>query len=203
MGGVLPTVHSELSLNARVRLCRQVSNLGKEVADLRQVMKRMVQLMETLLPSLPQPSVVCPARCSPGHHAYLSHANPAQSFPSSSSSQLASISMDTPMSLPSSPVVVPQHHGVVHHRDAHRPHDLQAGCPVLPSSILPSNSFALHFQPILTETRFPSSPVGSPAASQRKDAASGPIQSRQHSLLMPDRGDVGSGGSTQTELGGT
>uniref|UniRef100_H3DK56 Potassium voltage-gated channel, subfamily H (eag-related), member 8 n=1 Tax=Tetraodon nigroviridis TaxID=99883 RepID=H3DK56_TETNG len=46
-------------------LDQQVSNLGKEVADIRQVMKRMVQLMETLLPSLPQSSVVCPTHCSP------------------------------------------------------------------------------------------------------------------------------------------
>lgn len=191
------------SLNACACLCRQVSNLGKEVADLRQVMKRMVQLMESLLPSLPQSSGVCPTHCSPGHHTCLPHPNPAQSFPSPSSSQMASMSMDTPMSLPSSPVIVPQQHGVVYHRDAHRPQDLQMGCPILPSSLLPSNSFALQFQTILTETRCSSTSVSSPAASQHKDDVSGPITSRQHSPLMPDQGDVSSGGSTQTGLGGT
>lgn len=166
-------------------------------------MKRMVQLMETLLPSLPQSSVVCPAHCSPGHHTYLAHPNPAQSLSLQSASQAASVSMDTPMSLPSSPVIVPQQHSVVHHRDAHRPQDVQAGCPVVTSSLLPSNSFALHFQPILTETHLPSSPV----RSQHKDEISGPIQSRQHSPLMPDQGDVDHhqrpGSSTQTDLGGT
>lgn len=188
------------SLNAGACLCRQVSNLGREVADLRQVMKRMVQLMETLLPSLPPSSGVCPAHCSPGHHTHLPHPNPAQSFPSPSSSQVASISMDTPMSLPSSPVLVPQQHSVVHHRDALRPHDLQMGCPVLAGPLLPSNSFALQFPPILTETRCSSSSASPPATSQRRDDVAGPIASRQ---LMPDQGDVRSGGPTQTELGGT
>ncbi|TWW65752.1 Potassium voltage-gated channel subfamily H member 8 ELK1 [Takifugu flavidus] len=181
-------------------LDQQVSNLGKEVADLRQVMKRMVQLMETLLPSLPPSSGVCPTHCSPGHHTYLPHPNPAQSFPSPSSSQVASISMDTPMSLPSSPVIVPQQHSVLCHTDALRQQDLQMGCPVLPGSLLPSNSFALQFQPILTETRCSSSSASPPATSQRRDDVAGSIASRQP---MPEQGDVRSGGSTQTELGGT
>lgn len=166
--------------------------------------------METLLPSLPQSSAVCPTHCSPGHHTCLSHPNPAQSFPSpssSSSSQLASIAMGTPISLPSSPAIVPQQHSAVYHRDAHRPQDLQVGCSGLPSSRLPSHSFALHFQPILTETHFPFSPGSSPITSQRKDEVSGPFTSRQHSPLLPDQGKVSrrqsSGPSTQTELGGT
>lgn len=171
------------------------------MAEIRQVMKRMVQLMETLLPSLPQSSVVCPTHCSPGHHTYLSHPSPAQSFPSPSSSQTASVVMDTPISLPSSPVIVPQQHGAVYHRD------LQVGCSGLPSSRLPSHSFALHFKPILTETHFPFSPVSSPITSQRKDEVSGPVTSRQHSPLLPDQGNVSrrqsSGCSTHTELGGT
>ena len=37
----------------------QVSSLGKEVADLGQVMKRMAHLMETLMSSVPAPSVDC------------------------------------------------------------------------------------------------------------------------------------------------
>lgn len=156
--------------------------------------------MESLLPSLPPSSGVCPAHCSPGHHTYLPHPNPAQPFPSPSSSQVASISMDTPMSLPSSPVIVPQQHSVVFHRDALRPQDLQTGRPVLPGSLLPSSSFALQFQPILTETRCPSSSASPPATSRRRDDVAGPIGSRQ---LMPDQGDVRSGGSPQTELGGT
>lgn len=165
------------------------------MADIRQVMKRMVQIMETLLPSLPQSTAACPTHCSPGHHTYLSHPNPAQSFPSPSSSQMASIAMDTPMSLPSSPVIAPQQHSGVHHRDAHRPQDLQLGCSGPPSSRLPSHSFALHFQPLLTETHFPFSPGSSPITSQRKDEVSDQVNvvSRRQS----------SGCSTQTELGGT
>lgn len=172
------------------------------MADIRQVMKRMVQLMETLLPSLPQSSVVCPTHCSPGHHTYLSHPSPAQSFPSP-----GSIAMDTPMSLPSSPVIAPQQHSAVYHRDAHRPQDLQVGCSGLPSSHLPSHSFALHFQPVLTETHLPFSPGGSPIASRRRDEVSGSVTQRQHSPLLPDQGKVvsrqSSGCSTQTEPGGT
>lgn len=177
------------------------------MADIRQVMQRMVQLMETLLPSLPQPPVVCPTHCSPAHHAYLSHSSPTHSFPSPSFSQMTSLAMDTPISLPSSPVIVPQQHRAVCHRDPRRPQDPQAGCPGLPSSRLPSHSFALHFQPILTETHFPFSPSRSPLTSQRKDGAPCPAPSRQHSPLLPDQGGVNrpqsSGRSTQTELGGT
>lgn len=151
--------------------------------------------METLLP-LPQSSVVCPTHRSPGHHSYLSHPNPAQSFPSLSS-QMASISIDTPMSLPSSPLIVPQQHSVLYHRDACRPQDLQ----------VPPNSFPHHFQPILTETQFPSSCVSVPGTPQHKEDTSGPNKSRQHSPPRPDQGEgscrQSSGCCTQTELGET
>ena len=164
--------------------------------------------METLLPSLPQPSVACPAHCSPGRHTYLSHANSTQSFPSPSSSQMASIAMDTPMSLPSSPVIVAQQRSAAYHRDTHRPKDLPVGCSGLPGSRLPSHSVALHFQPILTETHFPFSPAGSPVTSQHKDEVPGPVTARQRSPLLPDQRNAvsrrqSSGCSTQTEPGGT
>lgn len=164
--------------------------------------------METLVPSLPQSSVVCPTHCSPGHHTFLPYPSPAQSLPLPSSSQTASVAMDTPMSLPSSPVTAAQQHSAVYHRDAHRPQDPQVGCSGLPGSRLPSHSFALHFQPLLTETHFSFSPGSSPITSQRKDEGSGPVSSRQHSPLLPDQRRAvsrrqSSGCPAQTELGGT
>lgn len=174
-------------------------------------MKRMVQLMENLLPSVPQPTVVCPTHYSPAHHTYLSHPNPSQSYPSPSSSQTASIWMDTPLSLPSSPVIIPQQHGAVCHKDSltYRPQELQLGYPALPSSALPTtpNSFALQLQPIITEPQPPSSPLSSPEMSQHKDKVSGSIKSKEHSPPLQDSGDEGvhqsSGGSPQTGFRGT
>lgn len=181
------------------------------MADLGQVMKRMVQLMENLMPSVPQPTVVCPTHYSPAHHTYLPHPNPPQSYPSPSSCQTASIWMDTPMSLPSSPVIIPQQRGAICHKDSltHRPQDLQLGYPALPSSTLPPtpNSFALQLQPIITEPHLPSSPLSSPEMSQHKDKVSGSIKSREHSPPLQDGGDEGlhqiSGCSLQTGHGGT
>ncbi|TKS88571.1 Potassium voltage-gated channel subfamily H member 8 [Collichthys lucidus] len=172
-----------------------VSTLGREVADLGQVMKRMAQLMETLIPSVPQPTVICPTHYSPAHHTYLPHPNPPQSYPSQSSSQTASMWMDTPMSLPSSPILIPQQHGAICHKDSftHRPQDLQLGYPAIPSSTLPPspNSSALQLQPIIAEPHLPSSPFSSPEISQHKDRVSGSIRSRLHSPPLQDGGDEG------------
>ncbi len=192
-------------------LCLQVSALGREVADLGQVMKRMAQLMETLMSSVPQPTIVCPAHYSPAHHTYLPHPNPPQSYPSPSSSQTASVWMDTPMSLPSSPLTISHQHGAICHKDSltHRPQDLQLGYPAIPSSTLPptSDSSALQLQPIIAESHLPSSPLSSPEISHYKDGLSGSIRSRAHSPPPQDRGDEGphqsSGCSPQTGLGGT
>lgn len=192
-------------------LCLQVSSLGREVADLGQVMKRVLQLMENLMPSVPQPTVVCPTHYSPVHHTYLPHPNPSRSYSSPSSSQTVSIWMDTPMSLPSSPVIMPQQHGAICHEDSlmHRPQDLQLGYPALPSPSLPlsPNSFALQLQPITTDPNLNSSPLSSPERSQHKDMGSGSIKSREHSPPLQERVDEGllqsSGCSPQTGHGGT
>lgn len=175
-----------------------MSTLGKEVSDLGQVMKRMIQLVENLMPPVPQPTVVCPTHYSPGRHTCLPHHSPAQSYPSSCS-QTASIWMDTPISLPSSPVIITQQHGVICNRDSltHRPQDLQMGCPTLPSSTLPFSPFSLQSQSIVTKPHLPSSPP----------TVSGSIKSREHSPLLQDGEDDGShqssGCSQKTGLGGT
>ncbi|KAG7245072.1 hypothetical protein INR49_023638 [Caranx melampygus] len=86
-------------------LDQQVSSLGREVADLGRVMRRMAQLMENIMSSVPPPSVDCPTQNSPAHHTFLPHPNPPQSYPSPA--QTASVWTDTPMSLPSSPLIIP------------------------------------------------------------------------------------------------
>lgn len=161
--------------------------------------------------SMPQTTVVYPTHYSPAHHTYLPHPNPPQSYPSPSSSQTASIWMDTPMSLPSSPLTIPQQHGAMCHGDslAHRPQDLLLGYPANPSPTLPSspNSSALQLQPIIVDPHLPSSPLSSPEISHNKDKVSGSIRSRFPSPPPEDRGDEdprpSSGCSPQTGLGGT
>ncbi|XP_023282428.1 potassium voltage-gated channel subfamily H member 8 [Seriola lalandi dorsalis] len=185
-------------------LDQQVSSLGREVADLGRVMRRMAQLMETLMSSVPTPSVECPTHYSPTqHHTFLPHPNPPQSYPSPA--QTASIWTDTPMSLPSSPLTIPQQHGVICQMDSltHRPQDLQLGYPPIPSSTPPStpSSSALQLQP-----HMPSSPLSSPEISHYKDGACSSIRSRVHSPPPQAGGDEGphqsSGCSPQTGLGG-
>lgn len=161
--------------------------------------------------SMPQPTVVCPTHYSPAHHTYLPHPNPPQSYPSPSSSQTASIWMDTPMSLPSSPLTVPQQHGAICHMDslAHRPQDLQLGYPAVPGSTLSPtpNSSALQQQPVIMDPHLPFSPLCSPEMSHHKDEVSGSIRSRVHSPPPQVRGDEdphqSSGCSPQTGHGGT
>uniref|UniRef100_UPI0037E7DABE voltage-gated delayed rectifier potassium channel KCNH8 n=1 Tax=Semicossyphus pulcher TaxID=241346 RepID=UPI0037E7DABE len=172
-------------------LDQQVSTLGREVADLGRVMNRMAHLMETLMSSVPQPPLVCPAHYSPGHHTYLPHPNPPQSYPSPSSSQTASIWMDTPMSLPSSPLTFPQQHGGVCHQDAltHRPQDLQLGFTATPGSTLPPTPNLSDLQPIMAEPHLLSSPLSSPEISHYTDGVSGSIRSTGHSPTSQDDGD--------------
>ncbi|XP_031709565.1 potassium voltage-gated channel subfamily H member 8 isoform X1 [Anarrhichthys ocellatus] len=192
-------------------LDQQVSNLGREVADLGQVMRRMAQLMETLMSSTPQPTVVCPTHYSPAHLTYLPHPTPPMSYPSPCSSQTASIWTDMPISLPSSPLTIPQQHGVICHTDflTHRSQDLQLGYSAIPSSTPPPtrNLSALQLQPVISEPHLPSSPLSSPEISHYKDGVSVSIRSREHNPPSQDGGDEGphqsSGCSLQTGLGGT
>ncbi|XP_034016972.1 potassium voltage-gated channel subfamily H member 8 [Thalassophryne amazonica] len=142
-------------------LDQQVSTLGKEVADLGHVMKRMAQLMETLMLSLPQPSIICPTHCSPAHHPLLSHPAASASYPPPSSSQLTSTWTDMPTSLPSPgnttqlPFSLSQQHGGICHMDSishkHIPQDLQVGYTTAPNSTPPQspNSSALQLQPTI------------------------------------------------------
>ncbi|XP_026155967.1 potassium voltage-gated channel subfamily H member 8 [Mastacembelus armatus] len=168
-------------------LDQQVSSLGREVADLGQVMKRMVQLMETLMSSVPQPAVVCPTHCSPAHHTYLPHLNPPQSYPPPSSPQTSSVWTDTPMSLPSSPLTIPQQHDPICHVDSFtlKPQDLQLGHPSIHSSTPPPTPISAvhHLHP-----QMPSSPLSSPEISHFKDGASSTIRSRVHSPPPQDGG---------------
>ncbi len=174
-------------------------------------MKRMAQLMETLMPSVPQPTVVCPTHYSPVRHTYLPHPNPPQSYPSPSSSHTASIWMDTPVSLPSSPIIIPPQHGAICHQDSqmHRPQDLQLGYPAVPGSSLPPspNSSTLQLLPIVPEPPLLSSPLSSPESSYYKDGVSDSIRSGVHSPLLCDEGDEdphqSSGCSLQSGHGGT
>ncbi|XP_074469993.1 voltage-gated delayed rectifier potassium channel KCNH8 [Sebastes fasciatus] len=189
-------------------LDQQVSNLGREVADLGIVMKRMAHLMETLMTSTPQPTVVCPTHYSPAHLTYLSHPTPPMSYPSPCSSHTASVWTDTPMSLPSSPLSIPQQHGVmICHTDSlsHRPQDLQLGYSAVPSSTpTPThNSPALQLQPVVVEPHLPSSALSSPEISHYNDRVSVTIRSRVHSPPPQDGGDESPGCSPQTGLGGT
>lgn len=168
-------------------------------------MKRMVQIMETFMSSVPQPAVVCPTHYSPAHHTYLSPPNRPQSYVSPSSSQTASIWTDRPVSLPPSPLNTPQQCAPKSHVDSliHRPHDLQLGYPGIPSSTPPStpNSSALHLQP-----HMPSSPLSTAEISHFTDGSSCSIRPRVHSSPLQDGGNEGphqsSDCSPPTGLGG-
>lgn len=153
--------------------------------------------------SAPPPSADCPTHYSPAHRTFVPHPNPPQSYPSPA--QTASTWTDTPMSLPSSPLIIPQQHGAICHMDSlmHRPQDLQLGYRAMPSSTPPStsSSSALQLQP-----HMPSSPHSSPEISHYKDRAGSSIRSRVHSPPPQAGGDEGphqsSGCSPQTGLGG-
>ncbi|XP_076006052.1 voltage-gated delayed rectifier potassium channel KCNH8 [Genypterus blacodes] len=200
----------------------QVSTLGTEVADLGRLMRRMAQLMDTLMLSVSTPPVpICPAHCSPGHLAYLSRPNLPHGYPVPPSSQAAPIWTDTPMSLPSpSGVPFPPHtftqqHGGVCHVDSasitHRPQDLHLGNPVGPSSSLPStpnvSTVQLHStrsSSITTDTSTEPHPSSSsPEMSPYKDAVAEPIRSRASTDWGVPGPQQSSGSSPQTGLGGT
>ncbi|XP_042165771.1 potassium voltage-gated channel subfamily H member 8-like [Oncorhynchus tshawytscha] len=121
----------------------KVSSLGKEVAELGQVMRSMAHLMESLI-SGPKP--LYPAHFVPGHPTYLSHpaptshATPPQSYPPPS--QTGPLWEDTPLTTPSpctSPLVghVQRHPGMFHVDPAltafpHRPQNLHLVYPLCP-----------------------------------------------------------------------
>lgn len=97
--------------------CVQVSSLGREVSDLGQVMRRMVQLMENLLPTVPPLPHRHPLpRPLPRPHSHP-HPGPPGSHPSPSHGVADSPSCSS--SLPSSPAT--------YNRTflPHRPQDLQ------------------------------------------------------------------------------
>lgn len=180
------------------------------MADLGQVMKRMAQLMETLVTSVPPPAVVCPTHYSPARHTYLHHSPSPQTYPSPFPSQTATMWTDTSMSLPSSPLIISQQHGAVCHVDSliHRNQDLHFRHFAVPSSS-PSpadNSSALQVQPssAISEPHMPFSHLSSPVFSSCRGRASsfaGPVVSPP----PRDGGDEGllqsSGGSPQTTRG--
>ncbi|XP_035038938.1 potassium voltage-gated channel subfamily H member 8 [Hippoglossus stenolepis] len=182
-------------------LDQQVSSLGKEVADLGQVMKRMAHLMETLMSSVPPPSVACLSHRLPTQCAYLPHPH----HPHPSPPQTASMWTDTPLSLPSSPLTMPHQHSVMCHMDSlvHRPQDLQLEYSAIPSSTPPATpiSSILQLQP-----HMPSSSLSSPEISHHRDGACGSIRSRVHRPPLQDGGDEGphqsAGCSPQTGLEG-
>lgn len=162
------------------------------MADLGQVMKRMAQIMETLVPPVPQVAVVCPTHHSP---AYLPPPpNCPQSYTLPSTSQTASIWTDTPMSLHSSLLTIPQQHVPMSHVDSlvQRPHNLQLGYPALPRSTPPPTPN--------------SSAPGSAEISRFTDGSTCSLRSRVHSSPPQDGGDEdphrGSGCSPPTGLGG-
>lgn len=191
-------------------MCLQVSTLQREVSDLGQVMKRMVQLMETLVPSVPQPAVICPTHYSPAHHAYLRCRTPPQSYSSPSPSKTASIWTDPPMPLLSSSLTISQQHGTICHADSltHRPQSLQLQFPATPRATLTPDLSVLHPRPssVVSEPPMPSSSFSSPDLSRDKDGAPSTITPRVHSPPPQDGGDDGphrsSGCSSQTGLGG-
>lgn len=113
-----------------------MSTLRREVSDLGQVMKRMAQLMETLVQSGPQPAAVCPTHYSPTQHAYLHPPSHPQCHPSPSPSKTASLWTDPPMPLPSSSLTISQQCSSMYHTDSliNRPQTLQIEFSAIPSS---------------------------------------------------------------------
>ncbi|KAM4631517.1 voltage-gated delayed rectifier potassium channel KCNH8 [Polymixia lowei] len=194
----------------RGQLChldQEVSSLGKEVAELGRIMRSMAHLMETLI-SLPHhPAVVCPAHCSPGHAAYLSHATPPQSNPSLSSCSQTAPWTDTPLSspftcsAPTPPLTLPQHNegiGICHADPTtiiHRPQDIQLGyprsCPSPGPSLIPAPCpprGALQLQPTLSSSSFirdTSSSFTSPGIPHCPAGGTGSNRSRAHSVEGP------------------
>lgn len=159
--------------------------------------------------SVPQPAVVCPTHYSPAHHTYLHHSPSRQTFPSPFPSQTATVWTETPMSLPSSPLIMSQQHSTLCHSLIHKTQDLLLGDIGIPSST-PSptaSSLALQVQPssVISEPHMPLSHLSSPEFSHCRGRASSSIRPGAHSPPPQDGGHEGliqsSGGSTQTGLG--
>lgn len=190
-------------------LSLQVGTLRKEVADLGQVMKRMAQLMETLIPSVQPPTIVCPAHYSPAHHMCLRPATPTRSCPSPSPSKTASIWTEAPMPLTSPSLAAAQQHSVMCHTDflIHRPQSLQAACPAMPSSASPLTPDSYQLQPasVISELPMPSSSCSLHDIPCCEVQAPTPIMSSVDSSPPQDGGQRGlyhsSGSSPQTGLG--
>ncbi|XP_011479155.1 potassium voltage-gated channel subfamily H member 8 [Oryzias latipes] len=190
-------------------LDQQVGTLRKEVADLGQVMKRMAQLMETLIPSVQPPTIVCPAHYSPAHHMCLRPATPTRSCPSPSPSKTASIWTEAPMPLTSPSLAAAQQHSVMCHTDflIHRPQSLQAACPAMPSSASPLTPDSYQLQPasVISELPMPSSSCSLHDIPCCEVQAPTPIMSSVDSSPPQDGGQRGlyhsSGSSPQTGLG--
>ncbi|MEQ2243755.1 hypothetical protein ILYODFUR_010110, partial [Ilyodon furcidens] len=158
-------------------LDQQVSTLRREVADLGQVMKRMATLMENLMPSVPQPSIICPTHYSPAHHTYLHCPSPPQ--PCHSPSKAASIWTDPPMPLPCSSLTISQQHTAMCYADSltHRPQSLQLVYPAIPRSPPCLTPDLSTWQPELSSS-IPEPPT-----------PSGSIRLRVHSSPLRDGGD--------------
>lgn len=173
-------------------------------------MKRMVQLMETLIPSVPQPAVICPTHYSPAHHTYLHCRTPPQPYSSPSPSKAASIWTDLPVPLPSSPLTISQQHGTICHVDSltHRAQSLQLQYPAIPRATLPPDISVLQPQPpsVASEPPMPSTSFSSPDFSRDKDGAPSTVTPRVHIPPPQDGGEDGpyrsSGCPSQTGLGG-
>lgn len=99
----------------------QVSSLGREVSDLGQLMRRMVQLMENLLPSVPPLPHLHPLpRPLPRPHSHPQpYAEPPRSYPSPSHGGSHWAASPSCSSLPSSPATCNRTFLL------HRPQDLQ------------------------------------------------------------------------------
>ncbi|KAM6900027.1 voltage-gated delayed rectifier potassium channel KCNH8 [Xenentodon cancila] len=172
-------------------LDQQVSTLRREVSDLGQVMKRMAQLMETLVPLGPQP-VVCPSHYSPTQNAYLHPRAHAQCHPSPSPSKTTSIWTDPPMPLPSSSLTISKQHSSMCHTASliNRPQTLQVEYAAVLGSTPPptpdTSTLQLQSSSVITES---SSSFSLQDFSCNEDEASNPIRSRIHCPSLQDRED--------------
>ncbi|KAM6958875.1 voltage-gated delayed rectifier potassium channel KCNH8 [Aplochiton taeniatus] len=179
-------------------LDQEVSSLGKEVAELGRVMRSMAHLLESLMPTPPQPAVVCPTHCSPGHPTHLSQPTPLQPYPFRPPSQTGPWWPDAPLSAPSpctappSPVTFPRWQS----RLCHSPSDPQRlqkvwlphpPCPSPgPHSSPPYPSHTAPVQPTLSSPSFADSlapsPLSSPGTSHFGGQRGSSMLSRSHSL---------------------
>ncbi|CAG5890851.1 unnamed protein product [Menidia menidia] len=171
-------------------LDQQVSILRREVADLGQIMNRMAQFMENLVPSVPQTAVVCPVHYSPAHHTYLHRPASPQSYPLPSHSKAAS----TWTQVPPSSVTISQEHVAGCNTDSlpNRPQNIQSGCPSISSSTPPSVPDTTTIQPLISPDVSPESDGASsplrPGVPHSPARDGGEEQPRQSSVCSPQTG---------------